>query len=112
MGTATKVVALTPNQYELLQFVVSMHEAVRIETGMKRLGWAWARTNTFVSNREGPCFVYAGASPTHYNIRPWKKSTGEYVWRCANPLLAVGDSFAEFGDPVACAVAQEITNGQ
>lgn len=46
-----------------------------------------------------------------YNIRPWKKADGTFVWRCHPPAFKGRDTFVEFLDPVSCAVAQEVQGG-
>ena len=46
-----------------------------------------------------------------YNIRPWKKADGTFVWRCHHPAFKDRDTFVEFLDPVSCAVAQEVQGG-
>lgn len=99
------------NETDLLRYCGSLYDAALMESRMNGMGWRWARAGSFVSNNEGPCFVFAGANSTRYNIRPWKKASGQYVWRCHHPSFKQGDELAEFLDPVSCAVAQEIANG-
>lgn len=102
MNTANRIRALNPNQYDLLQYFGSVAQVAVTESKMEELGWVWA-------HHEGPTFVWAGGNAkTRYNIRPWKKSDGSYVWRCHHPAFKTGDELLEFLDPVSCAVAQEV----
>lgn len=109
MNTANRIRALNPNQYDLLQYFGSVAQVAVTESKMEELGWSWVRQGNYAAHHEGPTFVWAGGNvKTRYNIRPWKKSDGTWVWKCANPMMAIGDSFMEFLDPVSCAVAQEM----
>lgn len=108
MGAARRIQDLTATQYDLLSYFGTMAMAVVVETRMNDLGWSWVRKGAFASNNEGPCFVFAGANSTRYNVRPWKKADGQYVWRCHHPAFKTGDELLEFLDPVSCAVAQEV----
>jgi hypothetical protein len=88
---------------------LTMAQAAVTESKMEELGWSWVRQGSYQEYYEGPIFVWAGGNDkTRYNIRPWKKSNGTYVWRCHHPAFKTGDEFLEFLDPVSCAVAQEV----
>ena len=106
-----EITGLTSAQLSLLKFVGSAVKVGVTNTKMEAMNWTWVPDNVFSSHNEGPCFVYVGANSTRYNIRPWKKADGRYVWRCQHPAFRTGDELMEFLDPVSCAVAQEIANG-
>ena len=109
MGATNMIRALNPNQYDLLQYFGSVAQVAVTESKMEELGWSWVRQGNYAAHHEGPTFVWAGGNAkTRYNIRPWKKSNGTYVWRCHHPAFKTGDEFLEFLDPVSCAVAQEM----
>ena len=88
MSTAKRIRTLTPNQYDLLQYFGSMAQAAVAESKMEDLGWAWVRQGSYQAHHEGPTFVWAGGNnKTRFNIRPWKKADGTYVWRCHHPAF-------------------------
>jgi hypothetical protein len=109
MSAATKLRSLSASQFDLLQYFGSMAHAVVIEEKMEQMGWSWVRQGNYAAHHEGPAFCYVrGNDKLRYNIRPWKKATGQYVWRCHHPAFKKGDEFVEFLEPVSCAVAQEV----
>ena len=103
----------THDQIDLIRYFGTGKEAVRVESRMRELGWAWCREGSYVGpyvgHSAGPTFAYTkGNTVLRYNIRPWKKADGSYVWRCHHPAFKKGDVFVEFLEPVSCAVAQEV----
>lgn len=93
--------SLTINQHDLLQYFPSMAVAVVTDEKMEQLGWAWVRAGSYASYQEGPTFAFKGSNDrVRYNIRPWKKAGGTFVWRCHHPAFKNSDVFVEFLDPV------------
>ena len=88
----------------------SIAKAAVTEDKMDSLGWMWVKPGAFHAHCEGPLFAfrYRCRHGRRYNIRPWKKANGTYVWRCHHPAFKEGDELLEFLDPVSCAVAQEV----
>lgn len=100
---------LTANPTDLVMYLGSVAKAAVLADKMEQLGWAWTGAGSYHSYTEGPAFCYVrGNDKLRYNIRPWKKATGQYVWRCHHPAFKKGDEFVEFLEPVSCAVAQEV----
>ena len=103
-----KVLALDIDECDLLKYVGTADAAINGISAMQRMGYKWVRGSAFTAKSEGPLFSFTGGTAIRYSIRPWKRSTGEYVWKCFHPALRDGGEPMLFPDPLSCAVAQEI----
>lgn len=101
--------ALPASRAVLVPYFGSVAKTAVVCVKMADLGWVWVESGSFVGWQEGPTFAYRGGNDrARFNIKPWKKSDGTYVWRCHHPAFKNGDELMEFIDPVSCAVAQEV----